>query len=170
MLFDGWFTALPESPGAVGSITRLVVRTGEDAFEDRDEIRVSVEGGVESDVRAPLVTVVNDAAILALADGDRAAAGHSGDQVHVHLALDDRTLPRGGILTIGSVILTLMPDTEVPDREFERALGRRAARRMRRHNRKGGGGRRLQCRVLAPGTIRLGDKVFPKSVGVRFQP
>lgn len=166
---DGWFTALPESPGAVGSVARLVVFVGE-RFEDREEIRVSVEGGVDEDARAPFVHVVNDAVILALAGGDRDAAGRSGDQVHVHLALDERALPAGGVLTIGSVILSPVPEASAPDETFERALGRRAARRVRRHNRKGGGGRRLQCRVLAEGTIRLGDKVFPKSVGVRFQP
>jgi len=138
--------------------------------EDREEIRVTVEGGVEGDARAPFVYVVNDASILALAGGDRVAAGRSGDQVHLHFALDERTLPPGALLTIGSVILAPTPDTEAPDEAFERALGRRAARRVRRHNRKGAGGRRLRCRVLAAGTLRLGDKVFPKSVGVRFQP
>lgn len=169
-LLDRWFTALPESPGAVGSIARLVVQVDDDRFEDREEIRVSVEGGVDGDARTPFVHVVNDTSILALAGGDRDVAGRSGDQVHVHLALDDRTLPRGGVLTIGSVILAPTPDTGAPDEAFARALGRRAARRVRRHNRRGTGGRRLRCRVLAAGTIRLGDKVFPKSVGVRFQP
>ncbi len=167
---DGWFNELPASPSAFGRVERIVVQPQPGRFEAKDAVRVDVSEGVEGDARGPHVFVVNARALLALALGDAELAARSGDQLHVDLSLDRVNHPPGALLTIGEVILSSLGEENEPDETFTAALGRRASRRVRRHNRKGLGGRRLSFRVLSPGTIRVGDKVFPKNVGVRFQP
>lgn len=172
-LLDRWTGELPEVSGTVGKVVRLERRSEGGEPEPVQSLELSPAKGVVGDPRGPRVNVVREVAISALL-GARASATSdllgTGDHVFLELGVDGGSLPRGSALTIGSVILGVDGETHDPDREFVAAFGGGAARRVRRQNRAAGPARRLRCRVLQPGTVQVGDRVYAKAVGIRFQP
>ena len=157
-LFDRWYAALPAVSSTVGTLQRLAQRAPGGEAGSVDELEVVERGPGD------LLWVSRWAATLALAGGDESRALACGDDVFVELDLAAEHLPHGSAITIGEVILRV-ESARSPVR-FEG----RARRRARRHDRRGLGGRRVGCSVLSGGRLRVGDSVFVKSVGIRFQP
>ena len=167
---DRWYDDLPEVSGTVGKVVALVATGVDGRLSSVEHVDLTPEHGVAGDDRGSQVFVVRFAAMQALAEDSGVDPLTSGDHLFVELDLSRASLPPGSALTIGTAILGVREANHAPDREFRRAFGSRAMRRVRRHNRRQSGGRRLACPVLQPGRVTVGDTVYAKAIGIRFQP
>ena len=164
---DLWWSHLPASPRDAGSVHLLVVRPRGGAPGERqtpESVEVTVEGAITGDrwVDDPerqvgaQVSLINVHVVRDLA-GERAAI--TGDNLHVDLDLSEANLPIGSRLKVGGVELEVGDVFHRPCRSFHERLGGTAAKRVARAGRKGRRARGVLCKVVTPGSIRVGDAI-----------
>lgn len=168
--FDLWRRALPASPRDSGLVAGLVVRPGCQGHGARlrpAEIRLDVEQGVVGDAwygspkrrEGNQVSLMNVHVLRSLCGGDPEHMALSGDNLQVDLDLSESNLPVGTRLTIGDAVLEVTPEPHRPCRHFHERFGAGGAKKVARANKTGHRGRGLLCRVLASGTVHIGDTI-----------
>lgn len=175
--FDFWRRSLPQSPRDTGTVEGLVVRPlagGEGARSIEREVRVSTELGIEGDAwsasshrrEGNQISVMNVHVLRSLCDADPERMALSGDNLQVDLDLSEANIPPGTRLAIGAeVVLEVTPEPHRPCRRFHTRYGATGAKKVARANKTGHRGRGLLCRVLNPGTIRVGDAIHVQRLG-----
>lgn len=174
--FDLWRRALPASPRDRGRVEGLVVRprgAGHGARQRPESVQVTPEEGILGDswYESPLrregnqISLMNVHVLRSLAGGDPERMALSGDNLQVDLDLSESNLPPGTRLGIGDALLEVTPEPHRPCRSFHERFGASGAKKVARANRTGHRGRGLLCRVLEPGTIRVGDAIEVRRVG-----
>lgn len=168
--FDLWRRALPESPREAGKVEGLVVRPRGQGHGVRlrpDELRLDVEEGVVGDAwyanperrEGNQVSLINVHVLRSLCGGDPERMALSGDNLQVDLDLSESNLPVGTRLEIGDALLEITPEPHRPCRHFHERFGAGGAKKVARANKTGHRGRGVLCRVLASGTVRVGDTI-----------
>lgn len=152
---------------------RCVVRPDKGTREIVEEMRLTIDGGIEGDrwIRDPQhrpgnqVSLINIHVIESLSEGDERLAAMCGDNVHVDLDLSEANLPVGTTLTIGDAVLEVSADPHRPCRSFHERFGATASKKVARANRTGKRGRGVLTSVVAGGVIRTGDVIYVKRPG-----
>jgi MOSC domain-containing protein YiiM len=168
--FDLWRRALPQSPRDLGRVEGLVVRPlggGQGARSIEREIQVSVEQGVVGDAWAAhpqrregnQISLMNVHVLRSLCAADPERMALSGDNLQVDLELSEANLPPGTRLAVGEALLEVSAEPHRPCRSFHDRYGATGVKKVARANKTGHRGRGVLCRVLEPGTIRIGDSI-----------
>ena len=111
------------------------------------------------------MSLINVHVIDSLAAQDPERAILCGDNLHVDLDLGEENLPVGTTLTIGTCVLVVSSDPHRPCKLFHGRFGASAVKKVARANRVGRRGRGVLARVLAGGTIRVGDLIHVQRPG-----
>jgi len=136
--FDRWFEKLPRSPREVGTVRRLVLRTGPGQRATPEAIEVVPGEGALGDTwkhhRWKLpgneIALVNVHVIRDLAGGDDERTALSGDNLQVDLDLSEENLPVGARLAVGEdAILRVSDVPHHPCEHFVERFGASAATR-----------------------------------------
>jgi len=171
--FDWWWRGLKKSPRDAGRVVRCVVRPKNGERASKDEIRLSIENGIEGDRwstdphRRPgnQVSLINVHVVDSLSDGDAARAILAGDNLHVDLDLTEANLPVGTTLTIGEVVLEVSSEPHRPCKLFHERFGASGVKKVARANRIGRRGRGVLTQVVRGGVVRVGDVIYVRRPG-----
>jgi hypothetical protein len=158
-----WLAAEP-APRGSGTVRLICVRLGDGVHDCPDRVEVSLERGVEGDrwstgERPNLnvqVTLMN-VRVTELIRSDGVALDAPGDNFLVDLDLAEEALPPGTRLRIGSALLEVSDEPHTGCKKFRERFGLDALKWVNDHR-----DRRLRgmnCRVLEPGTVAVGDPV-----------
>ena len=171
-----WRAALAhirESPDDSGVIRLIARRPVEDSREVLDEARISLTHGIEGDSwnqrgssSSPdggphpnkQLTIMNARAAQAII-GPIERWPLAGDQIYADLHLAHGSLPAGTHLAVGEAVVEVAVEPHQGCAKFAARFGRDALRFVNT-----GEGRELRlrginCRVIQPGTVRVGDAV-----------
>jgi len=168
--------ALPhirEAPVGDGTIQLIVRRPAEDQREVLNEARINNAEGIEGDTwnqrgtslsadggphPNKQITIMNSrAAEAVIGPIDRWPL--AGDQIYADLDIGHEALPAGTQLSIGTAVVEVAVEPHTGCAKFAARFGREALRFV---NTGEGSNLRLRgvnCRVVQPGTVRVGDSV-----------
>ena len=168
--------ALPqirEAPVGVGTIQLIVRRPAEDQREVLNEARINDAEGIEGDTwnqrgtslsadggphPNKQITIMNSRAAEAVI-GPMERWPLAGDQIYADLDIGHEALPAGTQLSVGDAVLEVAVEPHTGCAKFAARFGREALRFV---NTGEGSNLRLRgvnCRVIQPGTVRVGDSV-----------
>ena len=162
-----------EAPASSGTIQLIVRRPGEDAREVLSEARINADEGIEGDTwnqrgtsfsadggphPNKQVTIMNSRAAAAVI-GPIERWPLAGDQIYADLDIGHEALPAGTQLAVGDAVLEVAVEPHTGCAKYAARFGREAMRFVNT-----GEGRELRlrgvnCRVVQPGTVRVGDSV-----------
>ena len=162
-----------EAPASSGTIQLIVRRPGEDAREVLSEARINADEGIEGDTwnqrgtslsadggphPNKQVTIMNSRAAAAII-GPIERWPLAGNQIYADLDIGHETLPAGTQLTVGDAVLEVAVEPHTGCAKYAARFGSEALRFVNT-----GEGRELRlrgvnCRVMRPGTVRVGDSV-----------
>jgi len=158
-----WLAADP-APRRRGTVKLICVRRAPGVHECPDRVDVTLEHGVEGDRwsrgRKPnpeaQVTLMN-VRVTELIRGAETTLDAPGDNFQVDLDLSEDTLPAGTRLRIGAALLEVSAEPHTGCKTFRERFGLEAllwvnGRRDRRL-------RGMNCRVIEPGSVAVGDTV-----------
>ncbi|MCY4516853.1 MAG: hypothetical protein OXB99_06405 [Acidimicrobiaceae bacterium] len=168
--------ALPrirEAPAGTGTIQLIVRRPAEDRREVLNAARINDAEGIEGDTwnqrgtslsadggphPNKQITIMNSrAAEAVIGPIDRWPL--AGDQIYADLDIGHEALPAGTQLSIGTAVVEVAVEPHTGCAKFAARFGREALRFV---NTGEGSSLRLRgvnCRVIQPGTVRVGDSV-----------
>ena len=168
--------ALPhirEAPVGDGIIQLIVRRPAEDQREVLNEARINGAEGIEGDTwnqrgtslsadggphPNKQITIMNSRAAEAVI-GPIERWPLAGDQIYADLDIGHDALPAGTQLTVGDAVVEVAVEPHTGCAKFAARFGREALRFV---NTGEGSSLRLRgvnCRVIQPGTVRVGDSV-----------
>jgi hypothetical protein len=163
-LVDG-YERCATAPREIGKVCLLVARLGgiERALPERAEF--SLKHGLVGDVwnrRAPRdinaqITVMRFDVATLIANGQSLAL--FGDNVFVDLDISSENLPPGTQLRVGKSLVEVTPEPHIGCRKFKDRFGHDALRFVNRHDLRSHHLRGVHWRVMAPGTVAVGDAV-----------
>jgi MOSC domain-containing protein YiiM len=163
------WSALPPAPRERGTVRLLCVRREGGVHDTPTEVEISLEGGVVGDrwahgwqrrdpERNAQVTLMN-ASVTELVAAGRQPLQEAGDNIYVDFDISAANLPVGARLRVGDALLEVSPVPHTGCSKFAGRFGQDALRWANwRHWRE----RRLRgvnCRVVTPGVVRVGDPV-----------
>ena len=168
--FDADLAHVHASPTDGGRLELIVRRPAVDAREVLDEGLLDLEAGLTGDrwvtrdkektpaYLASQLTVINTR-LLAAIEPDRSRWPLAGDQLYVDLDLCETHLPVGSRLAIGTAVVEVSDEPHTGCAKFSARFGSEALRFInspagRAHRLRG-----LNARVVASGSIRVGDLV-----------
>ena len=168
--------ALPqirEAPAGTGTIQLIVRRPAENAREVLDEARINDAEGIEGDTwnqrgtslsadggphPNKQITIMNSRAAEAVI-GPIERWPLAGDQIYADLDIGHEALPADTQLSIGTAVVEVAVEPHTGCAKFAARFGREALRFV---NTGEGSNLRLRgvnCRVIQPGKVRVGDSV-----------
>ena len=168
--------ALPqirEAPAGTGTIQLIVRRPAENAREVLDEARINDAEGIEGDTwnqrgtslsadggphPNKQITIMNSRAAEAVI-GPIERWPLAGDQIYADLDIGHEALPADTQLSIGTAVVEVAVEPHTGCAKFAARFGREALRFV---NTGEGSSLRLRgvnCRVIQPGTVKVGDSV-----------
>lgn len=171
------WAAGPPAPPAVGTVTLLCLRKGDGVHETPDAAEITARDGLRGDRwadrragsdpdGATAVTLINATVARLVAAGVQ-PLHEAGDNIHVDLDVSVEALPPGSRLRIGDAILRVSEEPHTGCSRFRDRFGLDAlkwvstpvgrARRLRGVN----------CSVVQPGMVRVGDRVEALEPGAR---
>ena len=162
-----------EAPATSGTIQLIVRRPAEDAREVLSEARINADEGIEGDTWSQRgtslsadggphpnkqITIMNSRAAEAVI-GPIERWPLAGDQIYADLDIGHEALPAGTQLTVGDAVLEVAVEPHTGCAKYAARFGSEALRFVNT-----GEGRELRlrgvnCRVVRPGTVRVGDAV-----------
>lgn len=170
---DAGLDAVRGSPSDAGRVERIVRRPAVGEREAVDQVRISVEAGVEGDgwlargsARMPdgsadpeaQVTLMNSR-FAALVAGAPDAWDEAGDQLYVDLDLGIANLPPGTRLAVGTALVEVSEVPHTGCAKFSARFGTEALRAVSTPEGRAMRLRGVNTRVIAPGEVRVGDAV-----------
>lgn len=168
--------ALPdvrEAPADRGTVELIVRRPAEDAREVLDVAEIneaegiagdtwnqrgsptSADGGPHPDAQITIMSVRAAAAVIGLVERWPLA----GDQIYADLDISHATLAAGTQLSIGDAILEVTAKPHRGCAKFAARFGRDALRFVNTGEGQALRMRGVNCRVVEPGTVRVGDSI-----------
>ena len=168
--------ALPhirQAPGSTGIIHLIVRRPAEDAREVLDEAEIneaegvagdtwnqrgsptSPDGGPHPDAQITIMSARSAAVVI----GPVERWPLAGDQIYADLDISHATLPAGAQLRLGDAILEVTAKPHRGCAKFAARFGRDALRFVNTGEGRDLRMRGVNCRVVEPGTVRVGDAV-----------
>ena len=164
---ERFFTSRPAAPLERGTIDLIVVRVESGKHLTPAGAQVTLEDGLSGDRWAKgwgflrdvhrQMTLMMTLAAEAVCNGQ--PLDLPGDNLLVNLDLGAETLPAGSRLRAGRVLLEVTRKSHLGCKKFARRFGDEA---MQWVNDEAGRARRLRglnCRVLEPGELRVGDPI-----------
>ena len=160
--------AAPADDGRLELIVRRLADQGE--RELLDEARLDLDLGLVGDRWATLdarstpvflaaqLTVISTR-VLSVIEPDRARWPLAGDQLYVDLDLSVENLPPGSRLAIGSAVIEVSETPHTGCARFSARFGSHALRWINSEEGRAQRLRGLNARVVAAGTIRVGDRI-----------
>ncbi len=162
-----------EAPATSGTIQLIVRRPAEDAREILSAARINADEGIEGDTwnqrgtslsadggphPSKQITIMNSRAAAAII-GPLERWPLAGDQIYADLDIGHETLPAGTQLAVGDAVLEVAVEPHTGCAKYAARFGSEALRFVNT-----GEGRELRlrgvnCRVIQPGTVRVGDSV-----------
>ena len=162
-----------EAPADCGTIELIVRRPAVDAREVLSEARVSTDEGIEGDTwnqrssptsadggphpDAQLTIMSARAAAAVIGPLERWPL--AGDQIYADLDISHETLPAGTRLRLGDAIVEVTTKPHRGCAKFAARFGRDALRFVNTGEGRDLRMRGVNCRVVQPGTVRIGDTV-----------
>ena len=164
---------LREAPAGAGTIRLIVRRPAENAREVLDEARINDAGVSEGDTwhqrgtslsadggphPNKQITIMNSRAAEAVI-GPIERWPLAGDQIYADLDIGHEALPAGTQLSVGDAVVEVAVEPHTGCAKFAARFGREALRFV---NTGEGSKLRLRgvnCRVIQPGRVRVGDSV-----------
>jgi MOSC domain-containing protein YiiM len=160
-----WLAAEP-APRGRGTVRVICVRLGDGAHETPDRVEITLERGVEGDrwsaaAKPDLdaqVTLMN-VRVTELISTVGGALDLPGDNFQVDLDLAEDSLPAGTRLRLGTAMLEVSETPHTGCKKFRERFGLEALlwvngnRNLRL--------RGMNCRVIEPGSVSVGDTVEP---------
>ena len=165
--------SIREAPATSGTIQLIVRRPAEDAREVLSEARINADEGIEGDTwnqrgtslsadggphPNKQITIMNAGAAAAVI-GPIERWPLAGDQIYADLDIGHEALPAGTQLAVGDAVLEVAVEPHTGCAKYAARFGSEALRFVNT-----GEGRELRlrgvnCRVVRPGTVRVGDSV-----------
>ncbi|WP_419553484.1 MOSC domain-containing protein [Candidatus Poriferisodalis sp.] len=168
--------ALPhirEAPSGAGTIQLIVRRPGEDAREVLSEARINADEGIEGDTWNQRgtslsadggphpnmqITIMNSRVAAAII-GPIERWPLAGDQIYADLDISHEALPAGTQLSVGDAVLEVAVEPHAGCAKYAARFGREALRFVNTGEGPDLRLRGVNCRVIQPGTVRIGDSV-----------
>jgi MOSC domain-containing protein YiiM len=164
----GW-AARPPSPRDVGSVRWLCVRVGEGRHEAPQAVEITARRGIRGDrwaLRGPgkdpdgysAVTLMNISVAELITTGDQPLDA-AGDNIVVDLDISIDALPAGSHLAIGDAVLRISEQPHTGCSTFSGKFGLDALKWVSTPEGRARRLRGVNCSVIRPGTVRIGDRV-----------
>ena len=162
-----------EAPASSGTIQLIVRRPGEDAREVLSEARINADEGIEGDTwnqrgtslsadggphPNKQITIMNARAAEAII-GPIERWLLAGDQIYADLDIGHEALPAGTQLSVGDAVLEVAVEPHTGCAKYAARFGREALRFVNTGEGRDLRLRGVNCRVVQPGTVRVGDSV-----------
>lgn len=159
----------PPSPRERGSVRLLCLRRGDGVHETPRRVEISARDGVIGDRWAQrgagrdpdgysAVTLMNAGAAELVAAG-RQPLHAAGDNILVDLDLSVEALPAGSRLAVGGAVLQVSAEPHTACSLFRDRFGLDALRWVSTQSGRARRLRGVNCSVVHPGTVRVGDAV-----------
>ena len=161
------------SPSAEGTVELIVRRPAEGERELLDEATLDLVDGLVGDMWRwrgssrtadgsanpnAQVTITN-VRFIGLVAGTPERRALAGDQLYVDFDLSVENLPAGSRVAVGSAVLEVTADPHTGCAKFRARFGADALRFVNGKPHRGLRLRGVNCRVVQPGTVSLGDAV-----------
>jgi MOSC domain-containing protein YiiM len=168
--------ARPTAPRQGGSVRLICLRKGDGVHETPDVAEVTAHDGLRGDrwaLRRPgsdpdgysAVTLINATVAELIANGEQPLHA-AGDNLVVDLDIGAEALPAGSRLEIGDVILRVSEQPHTGCATFRDKFGLEALKWVSTPEGRARRLRGVNCSVVQPGTVRVGDAIHVRRVSV----
>jgi MOSC domain-containing protein YiiM len=156
----------PARPVGRGTVTLVVLRTGDGNHETPDRAELDPVKGLvgdrwadkEHDTLGEQITLINATVATLLCGGDK-PLHLSGDNFVVDMDLSVESLPVGAQVKLGEALLEVTPDPHTGCKKFRERFGADALRWVNYKPNRSSRLRGVHLRVLEAGAVALGDVI-----------
>ena len=159
------YSALTAPPRRSGRVDLVVLRLGGGEHATPESVEITVDDGLVGDrwtaekdpERGAQVTLMMSS-VAKLLTGDQ-PLHIPGDNFIVDIDIGTEAMPVGTRVAIGTAVLEISDEPHTGCAKFSERLGSAALRWVNHADFKSRRGRGVNCRVISPGTVAVGDTI-----------